>query len=536
MTATDTHAPPAVTSDAPALAPPRPAPGFAALIGTGDHRKIGRLWIGTSFLFLLASGIAGALLGAEKLDTSGIDVLDVDAVAEIFSLHAVAGVFLFLVPLLLGLAITIVPSQIGSPTVAFPRAAAAAYWTYLVSGAVVLTSFAADGGPGGSDPDAVALFLAAMILVLASLCLAAVSVATTGLALRAEGMSITRAPLFTWANIVAAGIWIITLPILAGILLLAYVDVKYGSTFIGGGEQLYLRMSWAWNQPTVYMYAIPVLGIVGDIIPVAARTRLTQHRIAMGCIGGFAALSFGAWALPGFSPSTRGDLLLAYTDEVPFVAWSFLVIVPLLALTGLVADTLRRGAVRVMSPLVWALSALVMLLAGAANGALVSVDPLDLLNTTGTTSQIHYVLAASALGLLGGLVYWSPLIWGRAFPEGPSLALAGGGLVGTIVLCLPDLVSGFLDQSALLGGAADNVDAIEALNLVSLVGGGILALVALGFVGLLLKVGAGRDNDEADPEQRDPWEGHTLEWAGDESPSITSEAPVYDARHAEVSS
>ncbi len=538
MTVTDTEAPSAVTSDAPALAPPRPAPGFAALIGTGDHRKLGRLWIGTSFLFLLASFVYGALIGLEEIDTSGVDVVEIDSVAQIFSVHAVAGVFLFLIPAIIGLAMSIVPRQVGSPTVAFPRAAAAAYWTYLIGGAVVLTSVLADGGPGGGDADAVALFLAAMIMVLASLTLAAVSIATTGLALRTEGMRLNRAPLFTWSTIVAAGIWVVTLPILAGIVLLAYVDVKYGSTFIGGGPQLYLRMSWAWNQPTVYMYAIPALGIVADIVPVAARTRITQHRVVMGAIGAFALFSFGAWALPGFNPSTSGDLALAYTDEVPFVAWSFLVLLPLLALAGLLADTIRRGDVKVISPMVWGLASLVMLLAGAANGALVSVDPLDLVNTTGVTSQINYVLVAAALGVLGGLVYWAPLIWGGRFPEGPSLALAGGGLLGTVVYCLPDLISGFLGQGALLGGATDDVDTIEVLNIVSFVGFVILGLVALGFVGLLLRVGRTSDDgdDPSASDTIDPWDGHTLEWAGDDLPAVTSEAPVYDARHAEVSS
>ncbi|MDE0804340.1 MAG: cbb3-type cytochrome c oxidase subunit I [Acidimicrobiales bacterium] len=540
MTVTDTEAPPAVTSAAPALAPPRPATGFAALIGTGDHRTIGRLYIGTSFLFLLASGVAGLLLGAERLDTSGVDVVGVDAVAEVFGIHAVAGVFLFLLPLLIGLAIAVVPAQVGARTIAFPRAAAASYWTYLIGGGIVLASFAADGGIGGTDADTVALFLAAMIVVLASLSLAAICIATTGLALRTEGMSLRRTPLFTWSNVVAAGIWLVTLPVLAAILLLAYVDVKYGPTFLAGGDQLYLRISWAWSQPTVYMYAIPVLGIVGDIVPVAARTRLTQHRIALGCIGAFAALSFGAWAMPGFNPSLDGPLDLAYTDEVPFVAVSILILLPLLAMAGLVADTIRKGTARLVSPLVWGLAALVMLLAGAANGALVSIDPIDLINTTGQSAQTHYVLGAATLGLLGGIVYWAPVLYGRRFPEGPSTALAAGGLLGTIVLALPELIAGLLDQGALLGGpAADassgDVDAIEALNIVSLLGGAILALVALGFVGLLLKTATARRDGEGEAES-DPWEGHTLEWAGDEPPAITSEAPVYDARHAEVSS
>lgn len=533
MTVTDTDAPPTVTSDdAPALAPPEPARGLAALLGTGDPTTIGRLYIGTSLLFLLVAAVTGMLLSIEKIDVSGIDVLDADVVAQFFSLFRISSVFLFLVPLLLGLAICVVPRQVGSPTVAFPRAAAASYWTYLVGGGIVLAAFVADGGPGGGDPDAVALFVAAMIMVLAALCLAAVCVATTGLALRVDGMSLRRAPLFTWANVLAAGLWILTLPVLAGILVLAYVDLRYGPTLIGGGEQLFLRIAWVWSQPSNYIFAIPVLGIIADVAATGARTRFTQHRLAMGCIGAFAVFSFGAWAMPSWSPSTGGELALPYTNEVPFVAASFLVVLALLAFTGLVVDTIRKGAARLVSPLVWTLAALVMLLAGVANGALVSIDPLELVNTTATTSQIHYVLAATMLGALGGLVYWAPVIFRKAFPELASTGLAGLGLLGTVLLCLPDLISGFLDQLARLGGAPEgassgDVDAIEALNLVSAVGAGVLVVVGVGFIGLLVRTVSAAD------EVTDPWEGNTLEWAaGDELPPITSEAPVYDARHA----
>ena len=65
----------------------------------------------------------------------------------------------------------------------------------------------------------------------------------------------------------------------------------------------------------------------------------------------------------------------------------------------------------------------------------------------------------------------------------------------------------------------------------------LLALALLGFVGLLL--GAARSRDLPGD---DPWGGHTLEWATSSPPPvgnfaslppITSEAPLYDARHAE---
>lgn len=547
MTVTDTQAPaPESTSGSapsPALVAPQPARGFAAVVGASDHKSIGRLWIFTSLLFLLVAGVAGAVLGIERMDLSGFDVVEADTVAQVLSLHAVAGTFLFLVPLLLGLGIYVVPLQVGSATLAFPRAAAAAYWTYLISGVTVLASFAADGGPGGTDLDAVDLFLAAMIALLLALTLAAVCVATTGLALRAPGMGLHRTPLFTWANVVAAGLWVLTLPVLAGLLLLSYVDLRYGPAFLGGAgtEQVYLRLAWAWTQPSVYVYAIPVLGIIGDIVPVAARTRLTLHRVAMACIGAFAAFSFGAWTMPGFSPENTEVLPIAFDNTATFVGFAFLVVLPLVVFTGLMADTVRRGSVRLVSPLVWAGASLVMLLAGAANGALVSIDPLDLLATTANTAQVHYVLGATVLGAFGGLAYWAPKLWGRTIAEGASTALAGLALVGTVLLSLPDLISGFLDQGGRLGGAPGTAStgdqsAIEALNIASLLGGVLLVLVALGFVALVVRTATG-DPDAVD----DPWEGHTLEWATTspppagnfaELPPVTSEAPVYDARHA----
>jgi heme/copper-type cytochrome/quinol oxidase subunit 1 len=548
MTVTDTDAPMGTTADTsartgPGLAPPRPATGFAALIGTSDHKTIGRLWIATSLLFLLVAGVSGGLLGIERIDVTDSGILDSDVLEQVFSLHAVTATFLFLLPLLLGLATAVVPLQVGSPTIAFPRAAAAAYWTYLLAGATVIASFVADGGPGGSDRDAIGLFIAAMIAVLVALCLAAICIASTGFALRAPGMGLHRTPLFTWASVLASALWLLTLPVLAGLLLLTYVDLRYGPTFLGAGEgaesgQTLVRMAWSWSQPSVYVYAIPVLGIIGDIVPVAARTRITLHRVAMGCIGGFALFSFGAWAMPGFSPSGEGVSNLDYADEATFVAFSFLILVPLLAFAGLLADTVRRGSVRLLSPLVWGVGAVLMLLAGVANGALVAIGPLDLVETTATTAQIHYVLVAALLGAFGGLAWWAAKIWGRSLPEGPSTALALGGLVGCVLLCLPDLISGFLDQLVRFGGVGDDESTVEALNTASFAGGALVVLVALGFLGLVVASAAGRRSAGA---ADDPWDGHTLEWATTSPPPpanfaelvpITSEAPLYDARHA----
>jgi cytochrome c oxidase subunit 1 len=531
MTVTETQAPPAAGTTAPALEPPRPAAGLAVVLGTGEHRAIGRLWIFTSFAYLLIAGAAGALIGVERIETDGLgDVLGSDVLGQTLSLHAVAGTFLFLLPLFIGLATHVVPAQVGAVTVAFPRAAAAAYWTYLGAGAVLIASFIADGGPFGGRDQAVELFVASFIGVLVALVLGTICVATTVVALRTHGMGLHRTPLFAWSSLVTGALVVLQLPVLAALMLLFYVDHRYGPTFLGGSDGVLDRIAWSWSQPSVYLFAIPVLGIVGDIAPVSARTRFSKHRIAQGCIGAFGALAFGAWAMPGFGAD--GAAPLVHVGDVPFYAFSILILLPALAFTGLLGDTLRRGSLGLISPLLWGIAALLMLLTGILNGILVAIEPFDLIETTAQSAQIHYVLVASLLGLFAGLAFWAPRVLGTPLLEGASKGLAVLGLLGTILLSLPDLISGFLEQRWRLGGVADDVDAVEALNIASVAGGLLLVLVAVAFVALVLKAAVGRRHD--DPE---PWEGNTLEWATtDTAPAITSEAPVYDARHGAVPS
>src|SRR5918994_2130226 len=107
---------------------PRTPSSPGALVGSGDPRTVGKLFIGTSLLFLLAAGVAGVLIGFERVDLSGIELLDRDIVQQVFTLHSTAGVFLGVLPLLIGLATAIVPLQVGASTISFPRASAAAYW------------------------------------------------------------------------------------------------------------------------------------------------------------------------------------------------------------------------------------------------------------------------------------------------------------------------------------------------------------------------------------------------------------------------
>lgn len=517
--------------------------GLAALVGSGDPRSIGKLYVGTSLLFLLVAGVTGILVGFEQYDISKPDnILATDVLAQVYTLHTIGGLFLVVLPLLLGLALAVVPLQVGSSTVAFPRAAAASYWLFLVGGALVLTAYAMNGGPFGGELEGVTMFIAAFVLVLVALSLAAVCVATTVVAMRAPGMSLRRTPLFSWSMLVAGTIWLLTLPVLAGVMVLAYVDVEYGTgELLGGSGGLYNRIVWVFWQPAVYAFAIPALGIIADVVPVFAQRRLQRHGGAMFLIGAFGVLSFGAWAQVGLTAFDSTDTR-PWLYELPWIAVSIAIVVPVLGLLGLWSSTLRAGKVNVASPLLFSLGAGAMLLVGAAAGIATAIEDLELVLTTWQSAQSYLVLLAALTAGLGGLAFWAPKLYGNLLPENTARLVATLLPIGAFVLAVPYAVAGVLDQPRLLDATEsaiaeiDETGTIETLNTVSAVGGAVV--VAAGVLAILAVLGA-RTSRRQGPGD-DPWNGHTLEWATSSPPpvgnfaslpEITSEAPLYDARH-----
>lgn len=539
-----------VTEDVPAAAtaptePVAPAPaaaGLATTLGSGDHKVVGRLWIIASLVHLVLAGVAALLTAAERIDTSGLDVVGEDWITQVFTYRSIGGAFLCLLPLTLGIATVVVPLQVGAATIAFPRAAAGAAWTYLIGSGLVVGAYAIGGGPLGSDSDGVLLFVAAFTLVLIAQAIAWISIVTTVVALRAPGVRLSRTPLFSWSAMVAGGVWLLTLPVLAAMTVLTYLDIRYGGgegIFGGGAGTVYDRIAWTFNQPTVYAFAIPALGVIGSVVPVFSDTRHQHHRAAMGLIGVFGALSIGSWALPSFGPDRQPWLY-----EIPWIAVSFAILVPALALVGIWALTARTGRPTAGSPLLFAAVAGLMLLVGLLAGAVQAIEPLEtlvdgeatsLFGTTWTTSVASYVVLATAAALMGALVYWAPKILGRTFAEVPARALALLMLASTVLWSFPELLSGLFGQPSTPSAVSDNESTIEALNVASTLGGALLAVTAAAFVVLLVRAAASREQPGDDP-----WDGHTLEWATSSPPpagnfaslpEITSEAPLYDARH-----
>ena len=325
MTVTeDASAAPAATSEHSAPAPA--AGGLAAILGSGDHKVIGRLWVVASLVHMLLVGAATFLVATERIDTSSFDVLGADWIVQADTFRFIGGVFLFLLPLTIGVAMVVVPLQVGASTLAFPRAAAAAAWAYLMGGGLMIGAYAIDGGPGGTDPDGIRLFVVAFAIVLIALVVGWICIMTTVLALRTPGMGLARSPLFAWSTLVAGGVWLLTLPVLAGLTraqlprrplrrLPRRVARPRSTTTSPGSSARPPSTPWP-SRPSAS---------IGSIVPVFTQTRHHLHRVALGLIGAYGALSIGAWTAPGF-----GDEVAPWLYEGPWIVVSIAAVVPVL--------------------------------------------------------------------------------------------------------------------------------------------------------------------------------------------------------------
>ena len=110
-----------------------PGAGVVEWLTTTDHKKIGVLYLYTTFLFFLAGGIF-PLLMRTQLAAPNNTFLNPQTYNELMTLHGTTMIFLWIIPVFSGLGNYFVPLMIGARDMAFPRINAFAFWLIPLGG------------------------------------------------------------------------------------------------------------------------------------------------------------------------------------------------------------------------------------------------------------------------------------------------------------------------------------------------------------------------------------------------------------------
>jgi cytochrome c oxidase subunit 1 len=496
-----------------------PRPGFYGWLTDADHKSVGVRYIITAFVFFALAGLQAATIRLQ-LSRPENNVVGPDLYNQLFSVHGSSMMFLFAVPVMLGIGIYFVPLMIGTRNVAFPRLNNYGYYVYLIGGLLLWVSFflniGADAGwfsyiplsgPAYSPGKRVDIWAQMITFTEISALVTATEIIVTVFKMRAPGMSLDRVPLYVWAMVVTSFMVVFAMPsIMVGSLSLA-LDRLIGTHFFnpseGGDALLWQHMFWFFGHPEVYIIFVPALGMMSNLTIVFSRRRVVGHTPLVLSIVATGFLGFGLWVHHMFATG------LPQLGESYFTAASMMIAIPSGIQIFCWIATLATGKLRFETPLYYVLGFFAVFIIGGLTGVMTASVPLDwqIHDTFFVVAHLHYVLiGGSVFPLLGSLHYWFPKITGRMLNE--FLGKAAFWLIFTgfnltffpmHILGLHGMPRRIYTYSAATGW--------QSLNLLATAGAGILAAGLL--IYLFNVITALRKRVLA---VENPWEADTLEW------------------------
>jgi len=525
-----------------------PGTRLTRVLTTTDHKVIGNLYLVTSFAFLAAGAMAMLMRG--ELAYPGLQVVNEELYNQLFTMHGTIMLLLFATPLFIGFGNAVMPLQIGSPDVAFPRLNMFSYWLFLFGGLMVMSGFITPGGAAdfgwfaytplsdaqrspnvGGDLWVMGLWMAGLGTILG-----AVNFTTTIICMRAPGMTMFRMPIFVWNTLLTSIMVLIAFPVLAGTLLSLEADRQLGAHVFDaahGGPILWQHLFWFFGHPEVYVIALPFFGIITEILPVFSRKPIFGYVALVGATVAITLLSVSVWAhhmfvtgavnLPFFSGMT---FLIAVPTGVKFFNW---------------IATMWGGSISLETPMLFSIGFLTTFLFGGLTGIVLASPPLDfhVSDSYFVVAHFHYtVFGTVVFAMFAGFYFWWPKMTGRMLDEHLGKFHFWLLFVGFHTTFL---VQHWLGVEGMPRRYADYLpeDGFTTLNQVSTIGAFLLGASTLPF---LYNVWISRKAHLVGVD--DPWGwGRSLEWATscppprhnfETLPRVRSESPAFDLHHPEI--
>ena len=416
--------------------PPEDRPAWTRYFSVDySHKVIGIQYTVTGILLMLFAGSLAMVFRLE-LAQPGLQFLEPATFNTFISAHGIIMIGSILLGIG-GLANYLVPLMIGAPDMAFPRLNALGYWL-TVPGALLLMGGIVVGGwntgwtgyppLSAQAPIGVQLFFMGVYFIGLSSIVGSINLIVTILRMRAPGMTPFRMPIFVWSMLATSIIQLTATQLIGLSFLMVFIqrlldmgffdpNLTQRAIILGsppGRPILFQHLFWFYSHPAVYIFVLPGLGIISELLPVFARKPLFGYKwVAMSSMA-IALLGFLVWGhhmfAAGIEPYLRvplmfSTLLVAVPTGVKFFSWT---------------ATIWQGKLSFPTPMLFALGAISVFLIGGLTGPPLATVPTDLF-----LHDTYYVVGHFHATMFGGFVfpffaalyYWYPKIVGRIYNE-----------------------------------------------------------------------------------------------------------------------
>ncbi len=407
--------------------PPEHLPAWTRYFSVDyNHKVIGIQYTVTAVIVLLFGGLLAILFRLE-LTYPGMQYLKQEQYNALFSAHGI----IMIVSILLGVGGMInylVPLMIGANDMAYPRLNAFSYWVALPAALMLFIGLAVGGWDTGwvgyptlsttTQLIGVQFFLLGFYIVGFSSIAGAINMLVTTFTMRAPGMSLFRMPIFVWGALAATIIQVTATQTVSIALLLVLTQRAFGLNFFTppeGDPLLYQHLFWFYSHPVVYVFVLPGLGVISELLPVFSRKPLFGYKwIALSSIA-IALVGFLVWAHHMFVSGMDNSL------RVPFMMATLFVAIP----TGVKffswTATVWQGKLTFPTPMLFTLGAISVFLIGGLTGPILATVPTDM-----PLHDSYWIVGHFHATMFGGFVfpffaalyYWFPKATGRMYNEG----------------------------------------------------------------------------------------------------------------------
>jgi cytochrome c oxidase subunit 1 len=491
--------------------------GLKSWITSTDHKRIGILYL-CSLLTFYAVGVVFGFLMRLELIAPGRTIMDPQTYNQIFTLHGVIMIFLFVIP---GIPAVFgnffLPILIGAKDVAFPRINLFSWYLFVTGGLLAILSITLPGGSADTGwtfyipysvrtgTNVIFTVFAAFVLGFSSI-LTGLNFVTTVHRMRAPGMGWFKMPLSIWSLYATAWVQVLATPIIGITLLLIAVERWFGvglfDPALGGDPVLYQHLFWIYSHPAVYIMILPAMGVISEVIPVFARRSIFGYKfIAFSSIG-IALFGSLVWAHHMFTVG------MSDTGMFVFSILTFLVAIPSAIKVFNWTATLYKGSIELGPPLYYALGFIFLFSIGGLTGLFQGTLAINIQihDTSFIVAHFHYVMfGGTGFGIFTAMHYWFPKMFARMYNHKAAKTAFWFLFIGFNTLYFPMFIMGWLGMPRRY---YDYLPEFHIYHFISTIGSWILITgLIIMFTNLIRSLRKG----EVVTEQN-IWGGETLEW------------------------